>query len=189
MTYEYNRTTGIALVALLQPGTDHFKPHAFQASPSITIAHPTRSTDRAGPAINCPPRENQENPQTPNPILRVQTLAYARVSLARAFRPAQKGHTLAQHQTDARGAHPDHPSCSTTVTVPGRSSRLQATTARDRPGEYVRHLVLLTRRSRCWSCCQLPGLPMARAGRLVTRSRPCGCDSTLCDQSIHCVQL
>ena len=102
--------------------------------------------------------------------------------------PGPERHTLAQHQTDARGAHPDHPSCSTTVTVPGRSSRLQATRARARPGEYVRHLVLLTRRSRCWSCCQLPGLPMARAGRLVTRSRPCGCDSTLCDQSIHCVQ-
>ena len=137
MTYEYNRTTGIALVALLQPGTDLFKPHAFQASPSITIAHPTRSTDRAGPAINCPPRENQENPQTPNPILRVQTLAYARVSLARASRPAQKQHSpplFAPARTASRRTHAEpirtiHRAAQRRERYPGARPRLQATAA------------------------------------------------------------
>ena len=101
-------------------------------------------------------------------------MPYARVSLARASRPAQKDtpcpNPLAQHQPDARGAHPDHPLCSTAArAVPGCSSqgaRVQATTSRDR------------RMRICPAPCPphpqkpmqalLAGWRMARAGRLVS---------------------
>ena len=181
--YEYNRSTGIASTRyrpLQTPRLPGFSFHNHRSSHAIQ--RPCRSSHQLL-------FQGESNPKTPIPILRVLTLAYARVSLARAFRPAQKDTPLHSiRRTHAEPIRTTHRAalqhCSTAV--PGCSSRLQATKARDRPGEYVRHLVLLTRRSRCWSCCQLPGLPMARAGRLVTRSRPCGYDSTLCNQGIRC---
>lgn len=187
MIYEYNRATDIAPTPFL--GRSIPKSHAFQASPPIVIAHPTRSTDRAGPAINSPPRENKRFPNPNSHPPSSNTRICARKPSA-SVSPGPERHTLAQHQTDARGAHPDHTSCSTAV--PGCSSRLQATRARDRSGEYVRHLVLLTRRSRCWSCCQLPGcqwhgpgdssLVAGPAARLhLVRPRHSMCT--------HCVQL
>lgn len=134
-------------------------------SPSLTITRcipRDLPTDRAGPAINSPPRENK-SPKSPIPILRVQTLAYA-VCACKPSASVSPGpettlpspvrarsHSIT---TDARGAHPDHSSCSTAArAVPGCSSQA-ASHRRCPPGigarEYVRHLVLLTRRrSRC----------------------------------------
>ena len=124
------------------------------------------------------------------PILRVQTLAYA-VCACKPSASVSPGpettlpspvrtrsHSI---KTDARGAHPDHTSCSTAArAVPGCSSqgaRVQATTARDRrrricPGPCPPH----PQKEADAEC--LPAARMAngtgRATRL-TRSRPCGC--------------
>ena len=82
--YEYNRSTGIASTRyrpLQTPRLPGFSFHNHRSSHAIH--RPCRSSHQL-------PFQGESNPKTPIPILRVLTLAYARVSLARAFRPAQK---------------------------------------------------------------------------------------------------
>ena len=82
--YEYNRSTGIASTRyrpLQTPRLPGFSFHNHRSSHAIQ--RPCRSSHQLL-------FQGESNPKTPIPILRVLTLAYARVSLARAFRPAQK---------------------------------------------------------------------------------------------------
>jgi hypothetical protein len=107
-------------------------------------------------------------------------MPYARVSLARASRPAQKQHSpplsaparTASRRTHAEPIRTTHRAAQRRERYPGARPRVLG--CKPPPpgigaGEYVRDLVLLTRRKKpMLSTCQLPGWRMARAGRLVS---------------------
>lgn len=118
-------------------------------SPSSII---TRCIPRDPPADRAEVQHRIAKSPNSIPILRVLTLAYAHAALARASRPGEKTTSILLRarshsvRRTHRGAQPDH----TVTAVPGSCKP----SARPWPGSIGqaqgRHLVLLTRRSRCW---------------------------------------
>jgi hypothetical protein len=104
MTDSHDRATGITPTRY-RPFSNGDSPLDPTLTPSLNI---TLCIPRNPPSVQVQPslRQNRKSPK-PNPILRVQTLAYARVSLARAFRPALS--IPARTASDGRTRSPSGP--------------------------------------------------------------------------------
>jgi hypothetical protein len=112
MTDSHNRATGIT--------PTRYRPFLTEAIPQIPRFLLPQSSPGASHTIHraC---SRTANPPKPIPILRVQTLAYARVSLARAFRPALS--KPARTAPDRTHAEPIRTIRSCSTALPGCSSQ------------------------------------------------------------------
>lgn len=178
MTDSHNRATGIDITPTryrpIFQRRQSLKSHAFSFLNHHPV-HPTRSTERAGPAIMAAepqiPKTKSHPPSSNTRICACKPSAsvspgpvQARAHSIRRTHtePIRTIHRAAQWYPGAcLGCKPPWPGI-------GQATALRTYS---RVGTYKALLVLLTRRSRCWRPAATARMSMARAGRLVTRSR------------------